>query len=153
MKDLAGPRAVRKWSGRITTERSLLHIVLELRRLNRTITTPLERDLKRAGCPPLESCEVLREIHASGDVHLGPADLQSRLAIPRHRMSRLVDRLASDGYVERAPSGAQNHLVVITDLGRRASSDASSVLSAAVRQFFYKKTRDKSGTTQRADTV
>jgi DNA-binding MarR family transcriptional regulator len=55
-------------------------------------------------------------------------------------MSRLVDRLASDGYVERAPSGAQNHLVVITDLGRRASSDASSVLSAAVRQFFYKKT-------------
>jgi DNA-binding MarR family transcriptional regulator len=143
VKDLAGLRAVRKWSGGIATERSLLHVVLELRRLNRTITTPLERDLKLAGCPPLESFEVLRAIHESGDMQLTSADLQSRLTVPERRMSRLVDRLARDGYVkcERTTSGARNHFVVITDLGRDASIEASTVLSAAVRQFFYKKAR------------
>jgi len=141
VRDVARVSAVRKWSGAIPTERNLVGIVSELRRLNRTITVPLERDLKRAGCPPLESYEVLREIDESGDVHLRPVELQTRLAVPRHRMSRLIDGLAKDGYVERekAASDARGHFVVITDSGRRALKDASSVLSAAVRQFFYRK--------------
>lgn len=143
MRDVAGVSAVRKWSGAIPTERNLVGIVCELRRLNRTITVPLERDLKRAGCPPLESYEVLREIDESGDVHLRPVELQTRLAVPQHRMSRLIDGLAKDGYVERekAAFGTRGHFVVITDSGRRALKDASSVLSAAVRRFFYRTRR------------
>jgi DNA-binding MarR family transcriptional regulator len=125
----------------IPTERNLVGIISELRRLNRTITVRLERDLKRAGCLPLESYEVLRAIEESGDVPLRPAELQTRLAVPRNRMSRLIDRLAKDGYVERekAASDTKGRFVVITDSGRRASEDASSVLSAAVRQFFYRR--------------
>jgi len=127
----------------IPTERNLVGIVSELRRLNRTITVPLERDLKRAGCPPLETYEVLRAIEESGDVLLRPAELQTRLAVPRNRMSRLIDRLVREGYVERekAASDQRGHFLVITDLGRRASKDASSVLLAALRQFFYGKKR------------
>jgi len=104
---------------------------------------PLERELKRAGCPPLESYEVLREIHESGDVHLTSVELQTRLAVPQHRMSRLIDRLAKEGYVERERTtpDARSHFVVITDLGRRALEKASSVISAAVRRFFYRKRR------------
>jgi predicted SnoaL-like aldol condensation-catalyzing enzyme len=125
----------------IPSERHLLGIISELRRLNRSIALPLERDLKRAGCPPLERCEVLREIGESGDVHLSPVELQTRLAVPRDRMSRLIDRLAKDGYIERerVASDGREDFVVITDLGRRASKHASSVLSAALRQFFYSK--------------
>jgi DNA-binding MarR family transcriptional regulator len=139
VKDVPRVSAIRKWSGAIPTERSLVGVIRELRRLNRTVTVPLERDLKRAGCPPLERYEVLREIEESGDVHLRPVELQTRLAVPRSRMSRLIDRLAKDGYVERekAASDTRRHFVVITDLGRRASQDASSVLVAALRQFFY----------------
>ena len=126
----------------IPTERNLAGIISELRRLNRTITVPLERDLKRAGCPPLESYEVLREIHESGDGQLTTVELQIRLAVPGRRLSRVIDRLAKDGYVgrEKAPSDARSH-VVITDLGRRASNNASSVISAVVRRFFYRKKR------------
>ena len=140
MRDGVRKSAVRRWTGAIPAARNLLGIVSELRRLNRTITVPLERDLKRAGYPPLECYEVLREIDEGGDVHLRPVELQTRLAIPKHRMSRLIDRLAKDGYVERerAACGARGHFVVITDSGRRASRDASSVLLAAVRQFFHK---------------
>ena len=125
----------------IPSERHLFGIISELRRLNRSIASPLERELKRAGCPPLERCEVLREIDESGDGHLSPVELQTRLAIPRDRMSRLIDRLAKDGYIERerVVPDRREHFVVITDLGRRASKHASSVLSAALRQFFYSK--------------
>ena len=125
----------------IPSERYLFGIISELRRLNRSIALPLERDLKRAGCPPLERCEVLREIDESGDVHLSLVELQTRLAVPRDRMSRLIDRLAKDGYIERerVASDGREHFVVITDLGRRASKHASSVLSAALREFFYSK--------------
>jgi DNA-binding MarR family transcriptional regulator len=143
VKDVARVSAIRKWSGANPTERYLVGVISELRRLNRTITVPLERDLKRAGCPALEGYEVLREIEESGDVHLRPAELQTRLAVSRGRMSRLIDRLAKDGYVERekAASDTRCHFVVITDLGRRASHDASSVLLAALRQYFYSKKR------------
>jgi predicted SnoaL-like aldol condensation-catalyzing enzyme len=125
----------------IPSEQHLFGIISELRRLNRSIGLPLERDLKRAGCPPLERYEVLREIDESGDVHLSPVELQTRLAVPRDRMSRLIDRLAKDGYIERerVASDGRGHFVVITDLGRRASKHASSVLSAALREFFYSK--------------
>lgn len=141
MRDVARVSVVRKCSGAIPTERNLIGIVNELRRLNRTITVQLERDLKRAGCPPLESCEVLREIAESGDVRLRPAELQTRLAVPQHRMSQLINRLAKEGYVERerAGSGARGYVIVITDPGRRTSKHASSVLLVAVRQFFYRK--------------
>src|SRR5882724_3927647 len=125
----------------VPTERNLVGIVSELRRLNRTIAVPLERDLKRAGCPPLESCEVLRAIEESGDVHLRPVELETRLAVPRNRMSRLINRLAREGYVERekAAYDQRGHRVAITELGRRASKEASSVLLAALQQFFYQK--------------
>lgn len=119
-----------------------MRIVSEIRLLSRTITMPLERELKRAGCPPLESYEVLREIHESGDAQLTTVELQTRLAVPRHRLLRLIDRLAKDGYVgrEKATSDPGTH-VVITDLGRRASNNAASVISAVVRRFFYRKKR------------
>jgi DNA-binding MarR family transcriptional regulator len=143
VRDVARVRGVRKWSGAIPTERNLVGLISELRRLNRTITVPLERDLKRAGCPSLESYEVLREIDESGDVRLGPVELQTRLAVPKHRMSRLINGLTKDGYVERekATSGAGGQFVVITQSGRRALKDASTVLVAAVRRFFYRKRR------------
>jgi DNA-binding MarR family transcriptional regulator len=141
VRHVARASALRKRSHTIPTVRNLFGIISELRRLNRTIAVPLERDLKRAGCPPLESFEVLHEIDDSGDVHLTPVDLQTRLAVPPHRMSRLIDRLVKDGYVERerGASEASGQVVVITDLGRRASRETSSVVLAAVRQFFYKK--------------
>lgn len=142
MRDIPPVSAIRKSTRPIPSERRLMRIVSEIRLLSRTITMPLERELKRAGCLPLESYEVLREIHESGDAQLTTVELQTRLAVPRHRLSRLIDRLAKDGYVgrEKATSDAGTH-VVITDLGRRASNNAASVISAVVRRFFYRKKR------------
>jgi hypothetical protein len=65
---------------------------------------PLERDLKRAGCPPLERCEVLREIDESGDVHLSPVELQTRLAVPRDPDVE-ADRSPCKGWLHRTREG------------------------------------------------
>lgn len=143
MRNVTRVSTIRESARTIPSERKLVAIVGEIRRLSRTITVPLERELKRAGYPTLESYEVLREIHESGEVHLTSVELQTRLAVPQHRMSRLIDRLAKEGYVEREKTtpDARSHFVVITDLGRRALEEASSVISAAVRRFFYRKKR------------
>jgi DNA-binding MarR family transcriptional regulator len=142
LRDVPPVSAIRKSTRTIPSERRLMSIVSEIRRLSRTITMPLERDLKRAGCLPLESYEVLREIHESGDAQLTTVELQTRLAVPRHRLSRLIARLVKNGYLgrEKATSDAGTH-IVITDLGRRASNNAASVISAVVRRFFYRKKR------------
>ncbi len=143
MRNAAPIGGVRKRTGAAPTENKLVGIVNELRRLNRTITAPLERDLKRAGCPSLETYEVLRAIEESGDVPLRPVDLQTRLALPRRRMARLIDCLAKGGYVERekSSSDARGRFVVLTDSGRRLSKDATSVLCASLRRYFYRKRR------------
>src|SRR6202035_409393 len=91
VRNAAPSGGVRNSTGAVPTERKLIGIVSELRRLNRTIAAPLERDLKRAGCPSLETYEVLRVIEESGDVPLRPVQLQTRLALPQHKMSRLID--------------------------------------------------------------
>jgi DNA-binding MarR family transcriptional regulator len=143
VKNVTRVSAIRESARTIPSERKLVVIVSEIRRLSRTVTVPLERELKCAGYLSLESHEVLREIHESGDVHLTAVELQALLAVPQHRMSRLIDRLAKEGYVEREKTtpDARSRFVVITDLGRCALDEASSVISAAVRRFFYKKKR------------
>jgi DNA-binding MarR family transcriptional regulator len=143
VRNVAPIGGVRNWTGAVPTEKKLVGIVSELRRLNRAIAAPLERDLKRAGCPSLEAYEVLRAIEQSGDVPLRPVELQTRLALPQHKMSRLIDRLAKDGYVERekSSSDARGHFVVLTESGRRISKDASSVLRASLCRYFYGKRR------------
>ena len=83
MRNAAPIGGVRNWTGAVPSEKKLFGIVSELRRLNRTIAAPLERDLKRAGCPSLETYEVLRAIAESGDLPLRPAELQTRLALPQ----------------------------------------------------------------------
>lgn len=125
------------------TGSNLLGIVRELRRLNRSIAGPLERDLKQSDCPSLEVYEVLRELDESCDVHLRPVDLQKRLAVPQHRLSRLIDRLVKAGYVDRekSRSDARGHFVTLTDSGRRVLNDSSSVISASLLRYFYRTRR------------
>jgi DNA-binding MarR family transcriptional regulator len=144
VRNVSRVSSIRESARTFPSERQLVVIVSEIRRLSRTITVPLERELKRAGYFTLESYEVLREIRESGDVHLTSGELQTRLSVPQHRMSRLIDRLAKAGYVEREKTpDARSNFVVITDLGRRALEDALSVISAAVRRFFYRKNQDE----------
>lgn len=58
--------------------------------------------LKAAGLPPLVWYDVLLELHRSRDEGgLRQYQLGERMLLPKHNLSRLVDRLVRDGLVER----------------------------------------------------
>lgn len=62
----------------------------------------IEATLKAAGQPPLAWYDVLLELErAGGDLRIG--DLAERLVIERYNMTRLLDRMAAEGLVERVP--------------------------------------------------
>src|SRR5687767_15384154 len=59
----------------------------------------VEQALKAEGLPPLEWYDVLWELERAGP--LRPRDLQGRLLLAQYNLSRLLDRMADAGLVER----------------------------------------------------
>lgn len=78
----------------------------------------VESKLKQAGLPSLEWYDVLLELDGSGP--LRPRELQSRLLLAQSNLSRLLDRMARAGLVERSSCAEDRRglSVTITAKGR-----------------------------------
>src|SRR5580692_2524908 len=63
----------------------------------------VEADLKAEGLPPLVWYDVLLELRRSAEGRLRHRDLAARMLLAKHNLSRLVDRMAEDGLLERLP--------------------------------------------------
>jgi len=72
---------------------------VQLIRAHRSTLSKVERALRAAELPPLEWYDVLLELERGGP--LRPRDLQDRLLLAQYNLSRLIDRMASAGVVER----------------------------------------------------
>jgi DNA-binding MarR family transcriptional regulator len=79
----------------------------------------VERAVRAAGFPRLEWYDVLLELERGGP--LRPRDLQARLLFAQYNLSRLLDRMAAAGMVERTPcpDDQRGSLAAITPAGRR----------------------------------
>ena len=79
----------------------------------------VEHDLKAAGLPPLTWYEVLLELKRPGGGVLRPYELERRLLLAQHNVSRLLERLEKQGLVERRPCSddGRGQMVVITPAG------------------------------------
>ena len=80
----------------------------------------LEQVLREAGLPPSAWYDVLRELEKAGAAGLRPFEIERRRLIAQSNVSRLVDRLAEAGYVERQPceEDGRGQRIVITPAGR-----------------------------------
>ena len=78
----------------------------------------VEKALKAEGLPPLEWYDVLLELERAGP--LRPRDLQGRLLLAQYNLSRLLDRMAAAGTVEKqaCAEDGRGQLVAITEAGR-----------------------------------
>ena len=87
-------------------------------RAHQTALSAVETALKAAGHPPLEWYDVLLELERAGP--LRPRDLQARLLLAQSNLSRLLDRMAVAGAVERRScvDDGRGHLVSATVAGR-----------------------------------
>ena len=80
----------------------------------------VEADIKAAGLPPLSWYDVLLELREAGGGGLRPHQVESRMLLAQHNVSRLLDRLSAKNLVHRRPAeeDGRGHIVTITEAGR-----------------------------------
>jgi DNA-binding MarR family transcriptional regulator len=98
--------AVRAWAQLIRVEQRLLGRV--------------EEDLKSAGLPPLIWYDVLLELVREPDGRLRHRDLHHRMLLAKYNLSRLLDRIETDGLIRREPvaDDGRGEYVRVTAEGR-----------------------------------
>lgn len=70
-------------------------------RAQQVVVAAVERDLKAAGFPQLAWYDVLLELNRAGLNGLRPHEIETRLLIAQHNVSRLLDRLEQAGLLSR----------------------------------------------------
>jgi len=90
-------------------------------------TRRLEADLEQRHMLPLASYDVLVQLNEADGGALRMSELADAVLLSRSGLTRLVDRLVRDGYVERrsCPSDARGTLAVLTERGRARLREAS----------------------------
>ena len=103
-------------------------------RAQRCTLVTVERALKDSGFPPLEWYDVLLELERGGAMR--PRDLQGQLLLAQSNLSRLIDRMAAGGAVERrsCKEDARGQLIAITDEGKALRKRMWTVYAAAIQQ-------------------
>jgi DNA-binding MarR family transcriptional regulator len=116
--------AVDVWARFIRAEQRLLEAV--------------EADLKAAGLPPLLWYDVVLELARASDGRLRHRDLQARVLLAKYNLSRLIDRMADDGLVTRAPvqEDARGAYIAITESGRRLQKRMWPAYAKSIARHF-----------------
>jgi DNA-binding MarR family transcriptional regulator len=109
---------------------------IALMRAQQTALLKIERAFRDAKLPPLAWYDILWELDRAGEGGLRPFEIERQMLIAQSNISRLIDRLAEQGHVERRPceeDGRGQH-VVITPAGRELRKRMWPVYSRAISQ-------------------
>jgi DNA-binding MarR family transcriptional regulator len=98
----------------------------------------VDAELARRQRLSISAFELLVRLSVAEDGVLSVSDLARQVVISPSRVSRVVDDLRRDGYVERraCESDARISYVAITDAGRDLLADASSTFDDAISRHF-----------------
>ncbi|WP_313393017.1 MarR family winged helix-turn-helix transcriptional regulator [Sphingobium yanoikuyae] len=127
---------------------------VRLMRAQRLALAAIEQDLKAAGLPPLGWYDVLLELVRAEDGKLRPYEIEERILLAQHNLSRLLDRMEKDGLVRREAfaDDGRGRWVILTDAGRAMQSRMWSVYGPAIQKHVGNKLGDASAT-QLADLL
>lgn len=109
-----------------------------LQRVSQDLLNRVEEDLKQAGHPPLAWYDVLLEIRRAEPTPLRPFQLQEELLLAQYNLSRLLDRMATSGVLERRPcvEDGRGHSLHLTAQGRKLLTDMWPVYAKAIKTHF-----------------
>ncbi|MCE8537672.1 winged helix-turn-helix transcriptional regulator [Ruegeria pomeroyi] len=109
---------------------------LPLARAHKAVLTHVEAALKSAGLPGLDRYDILWELEQAGSEGLRPFELQDRLLLPQYGVSRLIDRLARAGHLNRSAcdEDGRGQVLVLTPEGARVRAAMWAVYAAAIQQ-------------------
>ncbi len=110
------------------------------------VVAAVEAEVKAAGLPPLAWYDVMLELaRPHNERGLRQNELERRLLFRQYNLSRLIDRLAEAGYVERrqCPEDGRGQVVVATAAGRNFQKKMWPVYRDAIAQRFAGKLTNK----------
>jgi DNA-binding MarR family transcriptional regulator len=118
--------------------RAALDVWARLIRAERVLLDAVEDDLKAAGLPPLLWYDVVLELTRAPEGRLRHRDLQGRVLLAKYNLSRLIDRMADEGLVMRAPvqEDARGAYIAITENGRRLQKRMWPVYARSIARHF-----------------
>jgi DNA-binding MarR family transcriptional regulator len=107
---------------------------IALNRAQQAALLRIERAFREASLPPSAWYDVLWELDKAGPAGLRPFEIERQRLIAQSNISRLIDRLAEAGYVERLPceEDARGQRVVITPAGREMRKRMWPVYARAI---------------------
>jgi DNA-binding MarR family transcriptional regulator len=107
-----------------------------LSRASGGLISAVQADVKAAGCPPLEWYDVLWDLEQAPDDGRRPFELKGRLLLAQYNLSRLVDRLALAGLVEKAPCAmdGRGQMLRITEEGKALRRRTWPIYQAAIQR-------------------
>lgn len=109
-----------------------------LLRVHAAITKRLDHELEAEHDLPLSSYEVLLHLADAEEHRMRMCDLADQVLLSRSGLTRLVDRLVRDGYIERSrcSDDARGAFALLTDAGREKLAAARRTHLAGVRAAF-----------------
>jgi DNA-binding MarR family transcriptional regulator len=124
--ELLSARELRAWRGLLTMHAALVK--------------SLDAELEAHHGIPLTSYEVLRFLADAEDERMRMCDLASSVLLSRSGLTRLVDRLAREGLLERVACAddARGAYARLTPAGREKVAEAGSTHRAGVRALFLR---------------
>jgi DNA-binding MarR family transcriptional regulator len=107
---------------------------IALNRAQQASLLKIERAFREAKLPSSGWYDVLWELDKAGAAGLRPFEIERQRLIAQSNISRLVDRLAEAGYVERVPceEDGRGQRVVITPAGREMRKRMWPVYARAI---------------------
>jgi DNA-binding MarR family transcriptional regulator len=118
-------------------------------RARELVVGAVEAELKAAGLPPLAWYDVLLELTRAPGGRLRPFEIEKQTLLAQYNLSRLLDRLAKEGLVTRAPheDDARGQWVVITEKGRALQARTWKVYARSIQRHVGEKLDDKAANT------
>lgn len=105
-------------------------------RAQQVLLNYVEAALKAAGMPPLSWYDVLLELSRNPGAGLRQYEIAERVLLSKHNLSRLIDRLESEGLVKRQACDVdgRGNIVKITAKGAQVKQDMWPVYAGSIQE-------------------
>jgi DNA-binding MarR family transcriptional regulator len=122
---------------------------IALMRAQQTTLLKIERAFRDAKLPPHAWYDILWELDRAGTAGLRPFELERQMLIAQSNISRLIDRLVEQGYVERKPveEDGRGQRVVITPAGREMRRRMWPVYARAISDVIGQRVSEREAAT------
>lgn len=110
-----------------------------LLRAHACLAKKLDAELERSHGLPMSSYEVLHHLEEASTGRMRMCDLAEQAQLSRSGLTRMVDRLARDGLIERCSCShdARGSYACLTETGRQRLADARGTHLALIRSQFF----------------